>query len=228
MAPGELLSVPDAARLLRVDPSRVRALLSAGQLAGDKIGGRWLVSDASIRARQEKAPGRGRRLKPANAWAVLALASGAEAPWVSAGDRSRLAALLRQRGFQNLVGRLDERAIAEPYYAHPGVLSALRQDGVLVPAGVHAERDRGPRLLAGDEVDAYVAPSDRARLVGEFALQPSDEANVVLRVLPEGLWPFENRRMPLAAAAVDLAEMPDARARRIGKGLIAELQAGSA
>lgn len=228
MTRAELLSVPDAARLLHVDPSRVRALLGAGQLAGEKIGGRWLVSEASVRARQDKAPGRGRRLKPGNAWAVLALVSGEQAPWVSAGDRSRLAALLRRRGFGNLVGRLDERAIAEAYYAHPGVLSALREDEALIPAGVHAERDRGPRLLPGDEVDAYVAPRARARLVSEFALRPSDEANAVLRVLPEGLWPFENRRMPLAAVAVDLAEMPDARARRIGKGLIAELQAGSA
>lgn len=222
----DVLSVPDAARILRVDPSRVRALLANGQLDGQKVGSRWLVTGSSLRERQRSPRGRGRRLRPANAWAVLALASGDDAPWVSEQEGRRLSGLLAARGLAGLVGRLGERSRVERFFGHPGVLSSVQEADNVIPAGPHAARDRGERLVPGQEADIYVSEPQRAHLIREFALEPSDQPNAIIRVLPEGLWPFLDRRMPLAAVAVDLAELPDARARRIGRQLIDHLHAG--
>lgn len=228
MSPLDFVSVPDAARELGVRPSRVRVMLARGQLEGEKIGGRWLVAGASVRERLRRAPRRGRRLRPANAWAVLALASGEEAPWVSSADRRRLGGLVAARGFADLVGRLGDRARVEGIYAHPGVLGAIARDGRILPAGAHAARDAGERIVAGDDLDFYVSEADLPALIDEYVLEPSDRPNVRARVLPADLWPFSGGRMPLAAAAVDLAELPDARSRRIGRRLIEKIDAADA
>jgi hypothetical protein len=219
----DALSVPEAAQVLRVDPSRVRALLADGQLDGQKVGGRWLVAGPSLRERERGPHEPGRRLRPANAWAVLALASNEDAPWVSKHERRRLARLLAARGLAGLVGRLGERSRVERLFAHPGVLGSLQRARNVVPAGAQAAREQGERLVSGHEADLYVSERGRAALVRRFALEPSDEPNAIIRVLPDGLWPFSDRRMPLAAVAVDLAELPDARARRIGRALIDRL-----
>jgi len=166
---------------------------------------------------------RGRRLRPANAWAVLALASGESAPWVSDEERRRLAGLLDARRLGGLVGRLGERSRIERFFAHPGVIGSLQDARGVIPAGPHAERHRGQRLVPGREADVYVAEADLPQLVREFALEPSDQPNAIVRVLPDGLWPFTDRRMPLAAVAVDLSELPDARSRRVGRALIESL-----
>jgi hypothetical protein len=224
----DFVSVADAARELGVEPSRVRALLARGQMEGEKIGGRWLVSGASVRERLRRAPKRGRRLRPANAWAVLALASGEQAPWVSSKDRRRLGGLVAARGLADLVDRLGDRARVEGFYAHPSVLSAIARDGLVLPAGAYAARDAGERIVAGDDLDFYVSEADLPALIGEYVLEPSDRPNVRARVLPAGLWPFSGGRMPLAAVAVDLAELPDARSRRVGRRLIEKIDGAGA
>ncbi len=222
----DVISVPDAAQALDVDPSRVRALLARGRLDGEKVGGRWLVSGHSLRALQDSPRERGRRLRPANAWAVLALASGEAVPWVGNEERRRLAKLLGVKKLSGLVGRLGERSRVERFFAHPGVLGSLQDADSVVPAGAHAARDQGARLLPGREADLYVAEAHLPDLEREFALEPSEQPNAIVRVLPAGLWPFVDRRMPLAAVAVDLAELSDARSRRIGRELIELLSAG--
>ncbi len=125
-----------------------------------------------------------------------------------------------------LVGRLEDRSRVERFFAHPGVLESLQNADNVIPAGAHAPRDQGERLLPGREVDAYVAEADVSELVRDFALEPSDQPNAIVRSLPDGLWPFVGRRMPLAAVAVDLAALPDARSRRIGHKLIKRLSNG--
>ncbi len=223
MAGLDVLSVADAAQALAVDPSRVRALLARDQLDGEKVGGRWLVRGQSLRALQNSPREPGRRLRPANAWAVLALASGDAAPWVSDEERRRLAGLLGAKKLSGLVGRLVERSRVEPFFAHPSVLGSLQDAENVIPAGAHAAHDQAERLVPGREADVYIAEADLATLVREFALEASDNPNAIVRALPGGLWPFVNRRMPLAAVAVDLAELPDARSRRIGRELIERL-----
>ncbi len=54
-------SVPEAAKVLRVTDGRVRQLLDAGEIEGEKDGGRWRVYQASVHARLEDHPRRPRQ-----------------------------------------------------------------------------------------------------------------------------------------------------------------------
>lgn len=219
------MPVDEAARQLGVNDARVRAMLAAGQLDGDKLGGRWLVRGESVRRRRRERHERGRQLSPANAWAVLFLASGLEAPWAAGPELSRLRRLLDRRGLEGLLGRFHHRASLHSFVAHPGALRRLAADPSLVLSGASAASAHGLGLSAGDELDAYVPASGLRALASKFALaEPEDvPANVKLRTLPAGLWPFEGRLAPLAAVGVDLAQGADARSARIGLRAIREL-----
>lgn len=220
----EFLSVPDAARELSVDASRVRALLATGQLDGTKVGGRWLVSESAIRERRSAARLPGRPLMPANAWGVLALASGAPAPWLHPDERRRLVRLIEARGLVALVPRLGTRADQQRFYGHRGVLRDLAEDPELVGTGASAARRHRLHLVPGQEVDAYAPEQHLRSVVEKWALEErADGANVRLRVVPTSLWPFEEPFAPVAAVAVDLMELSDVRAKRIGRAAVEHL-----
>ena len=61
-----MLSVAQAAELLGVSGTRVRAMLASGQLEGVKIGRAWAVSAASVRKRLSENPRPGRPTKEAS------------------------------------------------------------------------------------------------------------------------------------------------------------------
>jgi hypothetical protein len=193
-------------------------MLASGRLDGDKVGGRWLVRGESIRRRQREGYARGRQLSPANAWALLFLASGEPAPWLAGPERSRLLRLLDGRGLEGLRGRFHHRASPHSFAAHPGVLRHLIEAPNVVLSGISAASARGLGLSAGQELDAYVpAPAVRDLVVKfAFAEPEGGAANVKLRAVPEDIWPFEERLAPVVAVSIDLAEEPDARSARIG------------
>ena len=220
----EFLPVLGAARELHVSASRVRALLASGELDGIKLGGRWLVSQSAVRERRNAPRPAGRVLVPANAWAVLALASGERPDWLSRDDLRRLVRLLEARGFVSLVPRLRDRAHLRRFYGDPGILRGFAADPDVVRAGVSAARHHGLRLGPGEDVDVYISATRLRALIRRTALERRDEGtNVRLRVIPSGLWPFREPVAPKAAVAVDLAELPDTPARRIGVSAIGEL-----
>lgn len=227
-SPG-FLSVSDAAADLRVNESRVRAMLQAGRLQGVKLGGRWLVDGRGVERRMRAGASRGRHLRPRNAWGLMSLASGEQAPWLSAGERYRMRRLLDDNELPALRSRLDERATAHRFRAHPGVLRRLGAHRRLVLTGASAASARGLELVAGQELDAYVPNAEVDDLVRRFALFPDDEEpNVVLREMPAELWPFEERHAPLAAVAVDLFEYSDARSADIAERALGELSSSRA
>lgn len=218
------LSVPDAARELDVNTSRVRALLAGGQLDGVKLGGRWLVPRSAVWERRNAPRSRGRILIPANAWAVLALASGEKPDWIERNEQRRLVRLLDTRGFERLAPRLRARAESQLFYGHPGILREVADAPELARTGASAARPHGLHLAAGEQVDAYIAANRVRPFVRRMALEPRDEnSNVCLRVLPDGLWPFDRRYAPRSVVAIDLAELPDLRAKRIGRAAIQEI-----
>jgi len=222
---GGYLSVPEASAQLGVNQSRVRALLASGQLAGDKLGGRWVVSQDGVHARLRLPKGHGRQLRPANAWSALALASGHEERLGERRDWQRMLQLLDDRGIEGLLPRLRDRAAVQRFYCHPGVLDRLAEADALLLSGVSAAGTYELGLVAGEEVDAYV-PHDAATAVAKrFGLEPRDAgANVVLRVLPRNVGaPARGPVAPLAAVAVDLAEQTEARAARVGHEILRRL-----
>jgi excisionase family DNA binding protein len=225
MLSSDYLPVGEAARALGVNAARVRAMLASGQLAGDKVGGRWLVHAESVRRRKRERRGRGRQLSPRNAWGLLFLASGEAAPWIAGSDRAALLRLIGNRGLEGLSNRFHLRGSQHSFAAHPGVLQHIAAAPEVVLSGASAAQAVGLGLSPNREVDGYVSTEALPVVASRFALAQPDDAspNVRLRVPPEGMWPFQARHAPLAVVALDLSEDVDARSARIGLEAIREL-----
>jgi excisionase family DNA binding protein len=222
---GGYMSVAEASAQLGVNESRVRALLASGQLAGDKLGGRWVVSQDGVHARLRLPKGHGRQLRPANAWSALALASGQEGQLGERRNWQRVLQLLEDRGIEGLLPRLRDRAAVQRFYCHPGVLARLAEADALCLSGASAAGAYELGLVTGEEVDAYVAHDAGNAVAEKFGLELRDSgANVVLRVLPDEVGaPASGPVAPLAAVAIDLAEQPEARAARVGHEVLRRL-----
>jgi hypothetical protein len=68
----ELVSVSDAARELKLNPSRVRSLIADGSLRADTVAGRWLVHSESVAPRLREPMPPGRPMAARNVWANAA------------------------------------------------------------------------------------------------------------------------------------------------------------
>jgi len=201
-------------------------MASRGQLPAVKIGDRWLVERSAVEQRQRKEALRGRRFTPRNAWAVLLLASGEDAPELDPSVRSRLKRALALEGFGDLAPRLQDRARLFIYRAHPGEIPYVLEDEALVPSGISAAGSMGIGLLSHREADGYIAQSHLQRFIEEHALAPAGvDGNVRLRVVPDDAWqPLAGRSVaPPAAVALDLADEPDPRSEAAGKELVREI-----
>lgn len=223
------IAVEEAARHLRLTPSRVRALIASGGLRAEKVGGRWLVEWDSVLAR-ERSPGAvGRPLSARNAWALLLLASGDDLPpRFDQHARWRISQTLDRHHLVDLRSRLDGRARVHHLWALPGELRPLRAEEDLVLTASSAAGALELGLLAPDTVDAYVPAERMEAVASEYGLEPvaSYEANVILRTVPDDAWLLENRRIaPRAAVGLDLASYPDSRSARVGAEVLAELDA---
>jgi excisionase family DNA binding protein len=222
------IAVPEAARLLKLSPSRVRLMASKGQLPAAKIGDRWMIERRAVEQRRQQKPQRGRRFTPRNAWAILLLASGEEVPALDPVNRSRLRKALALEGLKGLEPRLSDRAEVFNYNAHPGEIPYVLQDEALLPSGISAAGSVDAGLLPGREADGYIAQSQLQRFVSEHALSPADVGgNVGLRVVPVDLWmnlKLGSRAVaPPAAVALDLAGDPDPRSRAAGRNALRDL-----
>jgi excisionase family DNA binding protein len=220
------ISIAEAASLLGLSATRVRAMVSRGQLPAVKVGGRWLVERRVVEQRRRGAAPRGRRFTPRNAWALLLLASGEDAPKLDPSVRSRLRRALALEGLAALSPRLRDRSSASNYKAHPGEIPYVLEDDALAPTGISAAGAMGLGLLASREADGYIAQSQLPRFIAEHALSPGGiESNVRLRAVPDDAWrELDGRSVaPAAAVALDLADEPDSRSREAGKKLIRQI-----
>jgi excisionase family DNA binding protein len=222
----QLLSIPEAARELQINASRARALVSSGELAGIKVGGRWLVERDAVARRKLNPRPAGRPLEPSNAWGALFLASGMEAPWLDAQASWRIRQALSAHGLAGLRPRLARRARPRRFLAHRGELKYLREREGVVVSGISGAGSQGLDLVSGSEIDAYVREDKLRALQRDHALNPAaeGEGNVLLRAVPVAAWHLENLQIaPLAAVAIDLAEEPDSRSARVGRQAVERL-----
>jgi Helix-turn-helix domain/Transcriptional regulator, AbiEi antitoxin, Type IV TA system len=210
------LPVSDAAQRLGVSEQRVRAMIGAGSIDAEKIAGAWLIPAASLARLVVAHRESGRPLSAASAWVLLLLASGEPVGWASPKVRSRMAAALGDHGLDGALGKLGSRAACHPYEAHVAELPRLACSTDLMLGGVSAASAHKLGLQGGDELEAYVAANLIEGVAKRHGLVAGGESNVVLRAVPNDLWPIVRRRVaPIAVVLADLAEHTDARARRV-------------
>ena len=219
-----LFGVAEAAAELGVSPRRVRQMLSSGALAGLRVGGVWVVNEAAVRVAERARRPAHRPWTAAAAWAVLALACGQE-PAGSPAARSR-ARERYARGLLELLDQLRERADLRWFYAHPASVPRIAgRDGV-VRTAASAALDHDLALAGAGPLDAYVRSGELVALLEEEPMEEGvDPCNVRLRTVQDACWPFPPgaAAAPLPVVAVDLAESPNSRERRLGAELLARL-----
>lgn len=217
MAIDNAIPVSEAADILEVHPSRVRAMVNAGQLDAEKLAGRWFVSRSSLEQRRSMESPDGRPFSAVNAWALLCLADGKRADWVDRSARSRLRSHLRRRSWEALVPRLRSRARSVRLRAHPAALDRLEQESGIILAGISAASRYGIDVQPSDEFEAYVYEARADELIQRYRMEPSERPNVLLHVVPDDVPSDWQQCVGGVVAAIDLIESLDARSRRAGK-----------
>ncbi|MYI55593.1 MAG: helix-turn-helix domain-containing protein [Acidimicrobiia bacterium] len=219
-----LFSVAAAAEELGVSPRRVRQMLLRGALAGQRVGGVWVVDEPALRLAERARRPAHRPWTAAAAWAVLALACGEEpAGSPAAGSRARER---YARGLGELLDQLRERAALRWFYAHPAAVPRIADRDGVVRTAASAAPDHGLALAGTGPLDAYIRAGELATLLNEVPMEEgADPHNVRLRTVQDDCWPFPPGAVaaPLPVVALDLAESLNARERRLGAEILASL-----
>ncbi|MHB8695645.1 MAG: hypothetical protein ACYDHH_30865 [Solirubrobacteraceae bacterium] len=184
----------------------------------EKIAGSWWIPARSLARVAAASRDGGRPMTASGAWALLLIASSEPVPWISPKVRWRASVALRDHGLAASFGKLRHRAQRHAFEAHPGELRRLADSDELMLGGVSAAASHRLDLQGGDEVEAYVRAGAVEQIDERHGLARDGEANAVLRAVQDELWPVLARPVaPIAAVLADLAEHPDARARRVAR-----------
>jgi len=191
MSMSDLLPLADAADLLGLSVERVRQLVVAGQLPGQRVAKVWVVPRDAVVARRHSPGAGGRPLGPVHAWQEL-LSGALELR--RPGRYQRRANLVRCD-----MSRADSAAL-------PNLVGAL-------VGGVRAAIELGEQLAVDDSVDLYLAAASFRDLDAQVAFVPNAAGRVALRVVDDAAWNLlpEGAVAPKAAVALDLLESGDPR-----------------
>ena len=216
------VSAREVAHRLNINAARARALARAGQLPARKIANRWFFDENALERRIRSEPKPGRSLEPANAWALLMLASGGSAPWVRSDVRSRLRRRLKEHSLRQALARASKRARTHYFAGADRARKRLLADPRFVRSGISAAAHYGASLRSPRVLEGYLPAGDMNKLAYRYALQAVDErsADLVIHAV-SGLWPFGKERVaPRAVVAADLIESMDQRTQRAGEELL--------
>jgi hypothetical protein len=219
------LPASEAALRLRINGSRVRQLIEAGELSARKVANRWLVDAGDVERRSAFRRERGRPLEPENVWGLLFLASGNPAPWLASDVRSRLRRRLRERSLQADHARFGRRARAHYLAGDARARGEVARQPDFVRSGVSAGGEYGAKIRSPGVVEGYLPEGQLKRINYRLALRPVDEreANLILHGVP-AFWPFHGFKVaPRAVVAADLFDSLDDRTRRAGERMFREL-----
>ena len=212
------MSVAEAAAALGVTRQRVGRLVDEGALRSHRLGSQTLVRRDDVEARIELRPAGGRRFSPRRAWALILLADGIVPPGLDAPTRSRLRSVARQ-GLWGIRARLASRAERRNLRAHSSDLARLAAADGTVRTGPRFASEAGLGLVAPDAaVELYVDAAMARRLERQYSLRPSNDPNVLLRVVPDEVraW-LAGPVAPRTAVAIDLAEDRDPRSQAVAR-----------
>jgi excisionase family DNA binding protein len=210
---------------LGVNPGRVRQLVVAGRLDAEKVGGRWLIPESAVQARQADERPAGRPLSPRAAWGLLEVAAGRPAPWLSPSEQRRARQRASGWSLAHWAAACERRAEIHRFYAHTSVLRRLGGDERVVRSGASA-RFVPVDLIVPGFVEGYARHGSLGELVEEYGLHRAGRANVVVRVTPDELFVFgEEHEAAWPMVAVDLYDAGDDRSRRAGVALVDKYRA---
>jgi excisionase family DNA binding protein len=230
----DVLSVREAAEQLGVSSERVRQLINAGSLPARRSSAGWLLRADAVAERTHSAARAGRPASPRTAWAILCLLSCA---LEGDGSNSKACAVRDRRLRHHVMHLLSampdpandperwrlllaSRGRAEQMWAHPGLLPRLCADDRVRAGGDRAAAQIGDGLSAAPVCDLYVPRSEVKKIVNDYGLRPDPSGQVRLHAVPEGvpcdLMPGRPGLVVPAAAAADLLDEGDPRARRSG------------
>jgi excisionase family DNA binding protein len=219
----EWLSTGEAAEILGVSSERVRQLAQSGKIPARRTSAGWIVPISAVANLQ--LPGRGRLITPKTAWQVITVldmrANIAAAREIIADRRARyrIMGLIddlpdpeKQPGPWHRV--LGGRGYSTRMRAHRGVLQHAAADPRVAVGGSDAMPDKYG-LTKGRTV-LYVSNATEADLTAHYHLRPDRAGQVTLVTVPAGLEPRGGSPVPAPAAAADLLDEDDPRARHAG------------
>jgi hypothetical protein len=200
--PSDLLSLSDASRILGVSVERVRQLVVAGDLPGQRFGNAWAVPRDALVARRHHSGSGGRPLGSVRAWRELVAG---EVDLRRPGRYKLRAEVLRCE-----MSRADVDSL-------PGVVGA--QEG-----GVRAAIALGAPLVASDDRDLYLSRRAFGELDSRVAVVPDPLGPVRLWVVDDDAWELIplGKLAPRGAIALDLLDSGDPRHWVAAETLIAD------
>ena len=218
----DLISVDQAARALGVSPRRVRALIGSNRVPAVRVGRRnWALDRSLLRSHRRRG---GRPISAENAWALLAMLNGSEAPWVDVSARSRLKRRALNRVWVEKALQFSEaRSAIHRWRVLPGDLPKLQEYG-LVRSSLSAQIPGLDILHMPNELDGYVSSKALAQIEKRFRpAKASDNPNLVLRV-PSQSWILSQAPVaPPSVVAADLLGHADSRVARAGRKLFEKI-----
>jgi hypothetical protein len=237
----QVLSVHEAADVLGVSMQRVRQLIDARRSSAG-----WLIPSGAV-AERPKSLHQGRPPTPQTSWSVIALlAAASDLASKPEGDHSAAIVRLvpdrkvRHRVLQLLAGMpdpavddtawrrlLSSRGHARRLWAHPGVLDRLAADPqVSVGGGTAALAEHDGLTARAGQLELYVGEADADEVVRRYRMREDRAGQVSLMIVPSSvpavLAPKGGHPVPAPAAAADLLEEDDPRARHAS---VSQLQA---
>lgn len=236
----QVLSVHEAADVLGVSMQRVRQMIQAGQLDARRSSAGWLIPENAVTERS-KSLHRGRPPEPQTAWSAVALLTAAlactsQSPVNCAASAAHAVSdrKLRHRVLHMLASLPDPVVDDAPWrrllsargqvrrvWAHPGVLDRLAADPMVSKGGADATPTVHDGLtLRPGRLELYVGEADADELIQRYRMHEDRDGQVNLVIVPASvpsdLAPGRGSPVPLPAAASDLLEEEDPRARYAG------------
>jgi hypothetical protein len=220
----EWLSAQDVAERLDIDSSQVRRMAAAGRLPAQKLGHDWIFDAALISDVAQRKRVRGRPFSAESALGFLYELSGMKAVWLPPPRRVRLRKL-RGSSLLRLLPRLRPRSDRRAYRAPVSAIRQLQSDPDFILSGVSASDHYGLRLLAKDILEGYIDKDRFDAIAHRYALEPASErsANLIIHLADGRLFPDE-RVMPVAVVAADLADSSDERSQQVGREVLQRLR----
>lgn len=222
------IGVTGAADQLGVSTRRVRALIAAGALRAERVGGTYVLDEREVDSFADRdRPGHTRAMSPRIAWAAAALIDGDTPTWIRQDELSRLRARLTRAPSTPGAWRAQMRAVAESrrtWRAGSEQVAALMADPATRRTGASAT-NLVTDLLVGT-ASASVWVPDRThleRLRRDLGLIPAESGNVTIAVpaVPDlSSWGTDGENVYRLIVATDLLADTDPRATAAGRALL--------